>query len=183
MCIRDSPWQSDEGVGHELDSLRIQDATWSLEQLLSWPIQRTFLWNVPGKAEISPSVEKSEKEAKDQRLEEPSRAPVRSVIFYFPPQGSHLKASALIQLLKLKDLNLQIISQLFTNLRYCRTSLIIGCHPSFQTNQLMSVRCELSRLTTDQVRSTTSESSDVRKRYQLINLLSCLHMENFPNSF
>ena len=96
----DNPWQSDEGVGHELDSLRIQDATWSLEQFLSCPSQRAFIWNVPGKTEISPSVEESEKEAKDQRLEEASCAPVRSVIFYFPPQGSRLETIALIQLLK-----------------------------------------------------------------------------------
>ena len=81
-------------------SLRMHHAARSLEKVLINPIKWAFIWNTPGKAEISPGVKKCEKEAKDQRLEEPPRVPVRSVIFYFPPQGSHLKASALIQLLK-----------------------------------------------------------------------------------
>ena len=95
-----NPGRSDEGEGHELDSLRMHHAARSLDKVLVNPIKWAIIWNAPGKAEISPSVKKCEKEAKDQRLEEASCAPVRSVIFYFPPQGSRLKTIALIQLLK-----------------------------------------------------------------------------------
>ena len=94
----ENPGRSDEGEGHELDSLRMHDAARSLDKVLINPIKWALIWNAPGKAEISPSVDKSEKEAKDQRLEEASCAPVRSVIFYFPPQGSRLNTIALIQL-------------------------------------------------------------------------------------
>ena len=69
--------QGDESVGQKLDSFRIEVAAvvveptihtlvnlWgSFELIWIW----TFIWDVFGKDKVSPSVEKSEKQAKDER--------------------------------------------------------------------------------------------------------------------
>ena len=88
-----NPWQSDEGEGQELNILRGDEATRSREvftsELGSIP-GRALIRNSPGEAEIRAGIKKSEKEAKDERLEESWSAPVLSPISQLPPQGSDL---------------------------------------------------------------------------------------------
>ena len=88
-----NPWQSDEGEGQELNILRGDEATRSREvftsELGSIP-GRAFIRNSRGEAEIRAGIKKSEKEAKDERLEESWSAPVLSPISQLPPQGSDL---------------------------------------------------------------------------------------------
>ena len=91
-----NPWQSNEGVGQELNILSIDYATRRREV----PAVRAHIRNTPGKAEISPRVKKSEEKAKDEGLKEASGSPVPSPLSHFPPQGSNLEAIALIELLK-----------------------------------------------------------------------------------
>ena len=93
-----NPWQSDEGVGQELNSLRMDYAT--RRRGVPGTVVRAFIWYTPGKAKISPRVKKSEEKAKDERLKEASGSPVLSPLSHFPPQGSNLQAIALIELLK-----------------------------------------------------------------------------------
>ena len=98
-----NPWQSDKGVGQELNALRIDDATRRGELVLN--IGRAFIHSstlryIPGKAEISPGVKKSEEEAKDEGLNEAAGSPVQSPLFQFSPQGSNLEAIAPIEVLK-----------------------------------------------------------------------------------
>ena len=92
-----NPWQSDEGVGQELNILRSDVAT--RIRGVPGPEVSAFIWHTPGKDEISPRVKKSEDKAKDERLKETFGSPVPSPLSHFPPQGS--KAIALIELLKL----------------------------------------------------------------------------------
>ena len=91
-----NPWQSNEGVGQELNILSIDYATRRREV----PAVRAHIRNTPGKAEISPRVKKSEEKAKDEGLNEAAGSPVPSPLSHFPPQGSNLEAIALIELLK-----------------------------------------------------------------------------------
>ena len=89
-------------------------------------IQRTFVGNTPGKAEVSPSVKKSEGQAKGESLEEAPGSPVLSPILHLSPE-----TVAPSQLLKW-ILYIQVILQLFTNLQNDPTFLVllnVRCHP------------------------------------------------------
>ena len=67
--------QGDESVGQKLDSFRIEVAAVVVEPTFhplvnlwgSFELCWTFIWDVFGKDKVSPSVEKSEKQAKDER--------------------------------------------------------------------------------------------------------------------
>ena len=95
-----NPWQSDKGVGQELNVLRKDDATRRGEPVLVIDIGMALIRYTPGKAEISPRVKKSEEKAKDEGLKEAAGSPVPSPFSQFPPQGSNLEAIAPIEVLK-----------------------------------------------------------------------------------
>ena len=73
--------QGDESKRGVLDSLRVEVATvisfYPLLINLFW----TLIWDPSCKGKVSPSVKKSEKQAKDERLEEFLDVPIPSQVF------------------------------------------------------------------------------------------------------
>ena len=84
--------QGDESKRGVLDPLRVEVGAVILEPIfyrlinLFW----TVIWDPSCKGKVSPSVEKSEKQAKDERLEEFLGIPIPSQVLELVPQRSHL---------------------------------------------------------------------------------------------
>ena len=69
--------------------------------------------DTPCNAEVSPSVKKSEYEAKEERLEEASCPPVLSPICHLPPQNSNLYSFTVAAFLQLIGINMRIYRKAF----------------------------------------------------------------------